>query len=553
MCRKNYKGVFIMQEYLKEYEKWLSDSYISDEDKNILKNMSEEEKMDSFYTSLTFGTGGIRGKIGLGTNRMNIYLIRKVTQGIANYLLDNYEEKAKKQGVVIAYDPRNMSKEFACNTAKVFIANGIKAYIFDGVRTTPELSYAIRKLGCMVGIVITASHNKKEYNGYKVYFEDGAQIVEPHASRIINEIQNINSFSCVKYDENAKINILDDSIDKSYLEDLKSLTINEITWNDKLNVVYTPLHGAAGETVYKLLTDMGYNVKIVENQFKPDGTFPTIAYANPEDPKSFEQAIKVADDNTDILINNDPDSDRIGVCVKDKDKYHYISGNELGMLMIDYILNYKKDIKNNSTIVTTIVSTPMVDNIKNIRVIKTLTGFKYIGEKIKQFEEGALNGSFLFGFEESFGMLYGSFTRDKDGVLGAMLVCEMAAFYKRRGSNLLKELDKVYEKYGRYKSGVINITLEGIEGKKKINDVMNFYRENIKNEIFFKKIVKKIDYLEETGLPKENVISLKLEDDTHIIVRPSGTEPKIKFYIYVNLDKNSNLDEYINNLKATVK
>lgn len=542
-----------MQEYLKEYEKWLSDSYISDEDKNILKNMSEEEKMDSFYTSLTFGTGGIRGKIGLGTNRMNIYLIRKVTQGIANYLLNNYEEKAKKQGVVIAYDPRNMSKEFACNTAKVFIANGIKAYIFDGVRTTPELSYAIRKLGCMVGIVITASHNKKEYNGYKVYFEDGAQIVEPHASRIINEIQNINSFSCVKYDENAKINILDDSIDKSYLEDLKSLTINEITWNDKLNVVYTPLHGAAGETVYKLLTDMGYNVKIVENQFKPDGTFPTIAYANPEDPKSFEQAIKVADDNTDILINNDPDSDRIGVCVKDKDKYHYISGNELGMLMIDYILNYKKDIKNNSTIVTTIVSTPMVDNIKNIRVIKTLTGFKYIGEKIKQFEEGALNGSFLFGFEESFGMLYGSFTRDKDGVLGAMLVCEMAAFYKRRGSNLLKELDKVYEKYGRYKSGVINITLEGIEGKKKINDVMNFYRENIKNEIFSKKIVKKIDYLEETGLPKENVISLKLEDDTHIIVRPSGTEPKIKFYIYVNLDKNSNLDEYINNLKATVK
>lgn len=542
-----------MQEYLKEYEKWLSDSYISDEDKNILKNMSEEEKMDSFYTSLTFGTGGIRGKIGLGTNRMNIYLIRKVTQGIANYLLDNYEEKAKKQGVVIAYDPRNMSKEFACNTAKVFIANGIKAYIFDGVRTTPELSYAIRKLGCMVGIVITASHNKKEYNGYKVYFEDGAQIVEPHASRIINEIQNINSFSCVKYDENAKINILDDSIDKSYLEDLKSLTINEITWNDKLNVVYTPLHGAAGETVYKLLTDMGYNVKIVENQFKPDGTFPTIAYANPEDPKSFEQAIKVANDNTDILINNDPDSDRIGVCVKDKDMYHYISGNELGMLMIDYILNYKKDIKNNSTIVTTIVSTPMVDNIKNIRVIKTLTGFKYIGEKIKQFEEGALNGSFLFGFEESFGMLYGSFTRDKDGVLGAMLVCEMAAFYKRRGSNLLKELDKVYEKYGRYKSGVINITLESIEGKKKINDVMNFYRENIKNEIFSKKIVKKIDYLEETGLPKENVISLKLEDDTHIIVRPSGTEPKIKFYIYVNLDKNSNLDEYINNLKATVK
>ncbi len=542
-----------MQEYLKEYEKWLNDSYISDEDKNILKNMSEEEKMDSFYTSLTFGTGGIRGKIGLGTNRMNIYLIRKVTQGIANYLLDNYEEKAKKQGVVIAYDPRNMSKEFACNTAKVFIANGIKAYIFDGVRTTPELSYAIRKLGCMVGIVITASHNKKEYNGYKVYFEDGAQIVEPHASRIINEIQNINSFSCVKYDENAKIHILDDSIDKSYLEDLKSLTINEITWNDKLNVVYTPLHGAAGETVYKLLTDMGYNVKVVENQFKPDGTFPTIAYANPEDPKSFEQAIKVADDNTDILINNDPDSDRIGVCVKDKDKYHYISGNELGMLMIDYILNYKKDIKNNSTIVTTIVSTPMVDNIKNIRVIKTLTGFKYIGEKIKQFEEGALNGSFLFGFEESFGMLYGSFTRDKDGVLGAMLVCEMAAFYKRRGSNLLKELDKVYEKYGRYKSGVINITLEGIEGKKKINDVMNFYRENIKNEIFSKKIVKKIDYLEETGLPKENVISLKLEDDTHIIVRPSGTEPKIKFYIYVNLDKNSNLDEYINNLKATVK
>ncbi|WP_068268642.1 phospho-sugar mutase [Caviibacter abscessus] len=538
---------------MQEYERWLNDEYITNEDKEILKNMTEDEIKDSFYTTLSFGTGGIRGKIGLGPNRMNVYLIRKVTQGISNYLLKNYKEKAISQGAVIAYDPRNMSYEFAMNTAKVFSSNGIKAYVFEDIKTTPELSYAIRKLGCMVGIVITASHNKKEYNGYKVYFEDGAQIVEPHASRIINEVDTIKSFSEIKYDENAKVNILDDSIDKMYLEDLKSLTINNINWKDKLNVVYTPLHGAAGNTVYTLLTQMGYNVKVVENQFKPDGTFPTIDYANPEDPKSFEQAIKVMDENTDVLINNDPDSDRIGLCVNDKGKLHYISGNELGMLMIDYILNYKKDIKTNSTIVTTIVSTPMVDNIKNIRVIKTLTGFKYIGEKIKQFEEGALNGSFLFGFEESFGMLYGSFTRDKDGVLGAMLVCEMAAFYKKKGTNIVKELEKVYDKYGHYKSGVINITLEGIEGKQKINEVMNYYRHNIEKELFGYKVVEKIDYLEETGLPKENVISLKLENDTHIIVRPSGTEPKIKFYIYVNTENGDNIEDLKQKLTETVK
>lgn len=538
---------------MKEYEKWLNDEYITTEDKEKLKNMSEDEIQDSFYTSLSFGTGGIRGKIGLGPNRMNVYLIRKVTQGISNYLLKNYKQKAIKQGAVIAYDPRNMSYEFAMDTAKVFVSNGIKAYVFEDIRTTPELSYAIRKLGCMVGIVITASHNKKEYNGYKVYFEDGAQIVEPHASRIINEVDSINSFSEIKYDKNAKVNILDNSIDNMYLEDIKSLTINKITWEDKLNVVYTPLHGAAGKTVHTLLTEMGYNVKVVENQFKPDGTFPTIAYANPEDPKSFEQAIKVMDENTDVLINNDPDSDRIGLCVNDNGTLCYISGNELGMLMIDYILTYKKDIKVNSTIVTTIVSTPMVDNIKNVRVIKTLTGFKYIGEKIKQFEEGALNGSFLFGFEESFGMLYGSYTRDKDGVLGAMLVCEMAAFYKKKGTNIVKELKRVYNKYGHYKSGVINITLEGIEGKQKINEVMNYYRHNIESELFEYKIVEKIDYLEETGLPKENVISLKLENDAHIIVRPSGTEPKIKFYIYINVEIGDNLEELKKKLSETVK
>jgi len=492
------------------YKKWLESEYIDEEDKKTILKMSKEELEENFCKYISFGTGGIRAKMGLGTNKLNKYIIRRASQGLANYLKKRYNTDIS---VVIARDCRINSELFQNETAKVLSSNGIKVYIYDGVRSTPEMTYAIIKLKTKAGIAITASHNTKEYNGYKVYLEDGGQVVPPYVNEIIDEINKV-ELKDIKYENTELVEVLDKNIDEAFIEDIKKLSIKQ----GNVNIVYTPLHGTAGIPVTKILKEMGYTVKIVDTQFKPDGNFPTVKSPNPEYKEAFDEAIKYVDNNTDIIIGNDPDSDRIGVVIPNKGKYIYLTGNEIGMLVLDYILKTRDTSKRN-VVATTIVSTPMVDNVKGIRVKKTLTGFKYIGEIIKNSEE-----DYLFGFEESFGFLYGTTTRDKDGVSATMMVAEMAAYYKKNGSNLIEQLKNIQNKYGNYREERINLTIEGEKGKEQIKKIMEEFR---------KLDIKKIDYLNDnTNLPKSNVLQFDYPDKTRILIRPSGTEPKLKVYIY---------------------
>ncbi|WP_311696293.1 phospho-sugar mutase [Sneathia sanguinegens] len=492
------------------YKKWLESEYIDEEDKKTILKMSKEELEENFCKYISFGTGGIRAKMGLGTNKLNKYILRRASQGLANYLKKRYNTNIS---VVIARDCRINSELFQNETAKVLSSNGIKVYIYDGVRSTPEMTYAIIKLKTKAGIAITASHNTKEYNGYKVYLEDGGQVVPPYVNEIIDEINKV-ELKDIKYENTELVEVLDKSIDEAFIEDIKKLSIKQ----GNVNIVYTPLHGTAGIPVTKILKEMGYTVKIVDTQFKPDGNFPTVKSPNPEYKEAFDEAIKYVDNNTDIIIGNDPDSDRIGVVIPNKGKYIYLTGNEIGMLVLDYILKTRDTSKRN-VVATTIVSTPMVDNVKGIRVKKTLTGFKYIGEIIKNSEE-----DYLFGFEESFGFLYGTTTRDKDGVSATMMVAEMAAYYKKNGSNLIEQLKNIQNKYGNYREERINLTIEGEKGKEQIKKIMEEFR---------KLDIRKIDYKnDDTGLPKSNVLQFDYPDKTRILIRPSGTEPKLKVYIY---------------------
>lgn len=492
------------------YKKWLESEYIDEEDKKTILKMSKEELEENFCKYISFGTGGIRAKMGLGTNKLNKYIIRRASQGLANYLKKRYNTDIS---VVIARDCRINSELFQNETAKVLSSNGIKVYIYDGVRSTPEMTYAIIKLKTKAGIAITASHNTKEYNGYKVYLEDGGQVVPPYVNEIIDEINKV-ELKDIKYENTELVEVLDKNIDEAFIEDIKKLSIKQ----GNVNIVYTPLHGTAGIPVTKILKEMGYTVKIVDTQFKPDGNFPTVKSPNPEYKEAFDEAIKYVDNNTDIIIGNDPDSDRIGVVIPNKGKYIYLTGNEIGMLVLDYILKTRDTSKRN-VVATTIVSTPMVDNVKGIRVKKTLTGFKYIGEIIKNSEE-----DYLFGFEESFGFLYGTTTRDKDGVSATMMVAEMAAYYKKNGSNLIEQLKNIQNKYGNYREERINLTIEGEKGKEQIKKIMEEFR---------KLDIRKIDYKnDDTGLPKSNVLQFDYNDKTRVLIRPSGTEPKLKVYIY---------------------
>lgn len=492
------------------YKKWLESEYIDEEDKKTILKMSKEELEENFCKYISFGTGGIRAKMGLGTNKLNKYILRRASQGLANYLKKRYNTNIS---VVIARDCRINSELFQNETAKVLSSNGIKVYIYDGVRSTPEMTYAIIKLKTKAGIAITASHNTKEYNGYKVYLEDGGQVVPPYVNEIIDEINKV-ELKDIKYENTELVEVLDKNIDEAFIEDIKKLSIKQ----GNVNIVYTPLHGTAGIPVTKILKEMGYTVKIVDTQFKPDGNFPTVKSPNPEYKEAFDEAIKYVDNNTDIIIGNDPDSDRIGVVIPNNGKYIYLTGNEIGMLVLDYILKTRDTSKRN-VVATTIVSTPMVDNVKGIRVKKTLTGFKYIGEIIKNSEE-----DYLFGFEESFGFLYGTTTRDKDGVSATMMVAEMAAYYKKNGSNLIEQLKNIQNKYGNYREERINLTIEGEKGKEQIKKIMEEFR---------KLDIKKIDYLNDnTNLPKSNVLQFDYPDKTRILIRPSGTEPKLKVYIY---------------------
>ena len=553
---------------MKEYEKWLSDPYFDSETRleleSIKDNKSEIE--DRFYKELEFGTGGIRGKIGAGINRINKYTIRKATQGLANLIKKNGTE-AVNRGVVIAHDPRHMSKEFTLEAALVLANNGIKSYVFNDLRPTPELSFAIRYLNAMAGIVITASHNPPEYNGYKVYWEDGAQMANKLTQEVSNEINKIDSLHGILPMEKEKalelglLEYIGDEVDDAYIEAVKGQSLRpEVI--EKLGrdfkIVYTPLHGTGNIPIRRVLKEIGFeNVFVVPEQEKPDPEFSTVNYPNPEERAAFELSIELAmKENADLIIGTDPDCDRVGAVVKNMEgEYIVLTGNQTGALLVEYILSTldeKDSLKEDGIVLKTIVTSEMGADIAkayDITVLDTLTGFKYIGEKIKEFEKTGEH-TFIFGYEESYGYLSGTYTRDKDAVVSSMLICEMAAYYKSRGLTLYEGLLELYEKYGYYLEDLKSITLEGRAGSEKIQSILNDLRENPPTHIGGYKIIKMEDFLKQDKLPKANVLKLHIEGDSWMALRPSGTEPKLKIYCGVkdiSLEKSrTKLDVLIN-------
>ncbi|WP_338986411.1 phospho-sugar mutase [Fusobacterium polymorphum] len=535
--------------FLDEYKKWLDSNMLSASEEEELKSIANNEKEieSRFYTDLSFGTAGMRGVRGIGRNRMNKYNIRKATQGLANYIIKETGEVGKKKGVAIAYDSRLDSVENAINTAMTLAGNGIKVYLFDGVRSTPELSFAVRELKAQAGIMITASHNPKEYNGYKVYWEDGAQIVDPQATGIVSSVEAVDIFNGIKLMEEKEaidkglLVYVGEKLDDRYIEEVKKNAINPNVENkDKVKFVYSPLHGVAARPVERVLKEMGYtNVYPVKEQEKPDGNFPTCDYANPEDTNVFKLSTELADKvGAKICIANDPDGDRVGLAVLDNDgKWFFPNGNQIGILFAEYILNHKKNIPENGTMITTIVSTPLLDTIvkKNgKKALRVLTGFKYIGEKIRQFENKELDGTFLFGFEEAIGYLVGTHVRDKDAVVASMIIAEMATTFENNGSSIYNEIIKIYEKYGWRLETTVPITKKGKDGLEEIQKIMKSMRAKTHTEIAGIKVKEYRDYQKGVdNLPKADVIQMVLEDETYLTVRPSGTEPKIKFYISV--------------------
>lgn len=555
-------------EYLNEYKKWCTSDVFDEETKKELLNIKDNKKEieDRFYKELEFGTAGLRGIIGAGTNRMNIYTVGKATQGLANYIKKNNGEE---RGVAIAFDSRHMSKEFSEEAALILNANGIKTYLFDSLRPVPELSFAVRELNCIAGIMITASHNPPKCNGYKVYWEDGAQIVPPVDKDIINEVKAIEDYKEIKKISKAEgerkklYTVIGKEIDEKYMEALEKLVLNpEIIKKQKdLKIVYTPLHGTGNIPVKTILNKLGFEkVYIVKEEEKPNGDFPTVDYPNPEDPKAFKLALKLAKEkDADIVLATDPDADRLGVYAKDSKtgEYKSFTGNMSGLLIAEYELSQKRERNNipqNGILIKTIVSSNLADAISkkyNIQLKEVLTGFKYIGEQIKIFEKTNEN-TYLFGFEESYGCLIGTHARDKDGIAAVMALCEAAAYYKEKGFTLWDQMINIYEEYGYYKEDLLSITLEGVEGASKIKEMMENLRNNIPTRIGEYKVEKFRDYKtekiinmetkeeEKTGLPESNVLYFDLENDFWVCVRPSGTEPKIKFYVGV---KGSNIED----------
>ena len=535
--------------YLDEYKKWLDSTMLSENEKEELRSIANDEKEieNRFYTNLSFGTAGMRGVRGIGKNRMNKYNIRKATQGLANYIIEATGETGKKKGVAIAYDSRLDSVENAINTAMTLAGNGIKVYLFEGIRSTPELSFAVRELKAQAGVMITASHNPKEYNGYKVYWEDGAQIVDPQATAIVSAVEAVDIFNGIKLmDEKEAIEkgllvYVGEKLDDRFIEEVKKNAINPNVENkDKIKIVYSPLHGVAARPVERILKEMGYtSVYPVKEQEQPDGNFPTCDYANPEDTSVFKLSTELADKvGAEICIANDPVGDRGGVAVLDNDgKWFLPNGNQIGILFAEYILNHKKDIPANGTMITTVVSTPLFDTIvkKNgKKALRVLTGFKYIGEKIRQFENKELDGTFLFGFEEAIGYLIGTHVRDKDAVVASMMIAEMATTFENNGSSIYNEIMKIYKKYGWRLEITVPVTKKGKDGLEEIQKIMKSMRAKNHTEIAGIKVKEYRDYQKGVdNLPKADVIQMVLEDETYLTVRPSGTEPKIKFYISV--------------------
>lgn len=546
-------------DYKEIYNQWLENPYFDEATKEELKAIKDDENeiKERFYMDLEFGTAGLRGIIGAGTNRMNIYVVRRATQGLANYIA---KVDKKSQGVAIAYDSRHMSPEFAQEAALCLAANGIKAYIFETLRPTPELSFAVRHLGCVAGINVTASHNPPEYNGYKVYWEDGAQITPPHDSGIMGEVKAISDWNTVKtMDKEDAVKaglfeVIGQAVDDAYMAELKKQIIHMDAIQAEgrnLKIVYTPLHGTGNIPARRILKELGFeNVYVVPEQELPNGDFPTVSYPNPEAAEAFELGLKLAKEvDADIVLATDPDADRLGVRVKDKNgEYHDLTGNMSGCLLANYELSQRKAVNGSlpedGALVKTIVTTNLADAIAkgyNVNLIEVLTGFKYIGQQILGFEQSG-KGTYLFGFEESYGCLIGTHARDKDAIVATMALCEAAAYYKTQGKTLWDAMIDMYEKYGYYKDDIQAITLKGIEGLQKIQEIMETLRNETPSEIAGYKVLSARDYkkdtiknmesgeMTKTGLPSSNVLYYDLSDEAWLCVRPSGTEPKVKFY-----------------------
>ncbi|EGT3799384.1 phospho-sugar mutase [Clostridioides difficile] len=556
-------------DYKNNYEMWLNSPYFDEQTKNELLSIKDDEKeiQDRFYKNLEFGTGGLRGIIGAGTNRINIYTVRRVTLGVLNYIMKTQGEEGKQKGIVIAHDSRYMSREFCIEVAKTLSAYGVKAYIFEELKPTPELSFAVRYLKCAMGIVITASHNPKEYNGYKVYDSDGGQICIDMANDIIAEVNKIDDYSTIKsidFEEALSknlITILDNEVDDEFIKAVKKQVLRQNIideYGKKLKIIYTPIHGTGNKPVRKVLNECGFeNVMVVKEQELPDSNFSTVKYPNPEEKSVFNIAIEMAKNNgTDLIIGTDPDCDRVGIVVKDSSgEYVVLNGNQVGSLLVRYILESlveeNKLPKNNPTIIKTIVTSELGAKIAkdyNVDCLNTLTGFKFIGEKIKAFEENN-DRSFIMGYEESYGYLIGTHARDKDGVVSSLMICEMAAYYSSKGMNLYEALIDTYNKFGYYKEDLKSVTLKGIDGIKKIKEMMLYFRSVKIDNVADVKVDKILDYKDGVDdLPKSDVLKFLLEDGSWIAIRPSGTEPKIKFYFGANSDNQEDVEFKLNNL-----
>ena len=567
--------------YKERYEQWCNDSIFDKATKEELLAIAGDEKEieDRFYKDLSFGTGGLRGVIGAGTNRMNVYTVTKATQGLANYIK---KQGGEEKGVAIAFDSRNCSTEFSEKAALCLNANGIRTYRFETLRPTPELSFALRELGCIAGIVITASHNPPEYNGYKVYWEDGAQITAPKDKEIIAEVRAVTDFASIQMmerkeaEEKGLFRVIGEEIDNRYIEELKKLVLSPDAIRrmaDSLKIVYTPLHGTGNLPVRRVLRELGFTkVQVVPEQELPDGNFSTVSYPNPEDPKAFAMALQLAKEtDADLVLATDPDADRLGVYAKDTKTGAYIpfTGNMSGLLIAEYELSMLQKmgrLPENGALVKTIVSSDMADEISKeygVEVIEVLTGFKYIGEQIKFFEESGSH-QYVFGYEESYGCLVGTHARDKDAVVAVMALCEAAAYYKEKGLTLWDQMLQIYKKYGYYKEDLVSVTMKGMDGAEKIQAILTDMREHPRKQIGAYQVIALRDYQTDTrlefasgkviktGLPASNVLYYELERGAWCCVRPSGTEPKVKFYMGVKEDSLEEATRALEGLKEAM-
>lgn len=559
--------------HIESYNIWLENDYFDETTKKELLDIKEDEKeiRERFYKDLEFGTAGLRGIIGAGSNRINQYTVRRASFGLSNYIIKNVGEEGKKRGVVIAYDNRHKSREFCLETAKTLAACGIKAYIFDDLRTTPELSFAVRHLNTIAGVVITASHNPPEYNGYKVYWEDGAQVMPHIAKDIIEEVNSITDYSIIPtLDEkegikNGLIQVLDKEIDSAFMEEVKKKSLRKDIINKvgkEFKIVYTPLSGTGNIPIRRVLKEIGFeNVIVVEEQAIPDPNFAGLQYPNPEEKIALNKGIELAkSENADIVIATDPDCDRVGVAVRNNSgEYVLLTGNQIGALLANYILenlSIKNELPKNGTIIKTIVTSELGYKIAkhyDVDCLNVLTGFKFIGDKIKEFEV-TNEYSFIMGYEESYGYLVGTHARDKDGVVASMLISEMAAYYNSKNMSLYEGLIELYNKFGYYKEDMISVTLKGIEGMEKIKEIIKYFRENKLENIGGLNVKEVKDYsLGIDNLPKSDVIKYILEDDSWVAIRPSGTEPKLKFYLAVSDNAEDSSSDKLSILKNDIK